>query len=655
MQSVVENMIFSLRYFCVLALAFYEIAECRAADEGDVLPSVRDVIANEIAADDGVSVVQHYSRVHRNARNTEFDSAQCGGVFRQLQTTISSPGYPEAYEPNTACEYIFKTPFVCPNEYHIQFLNFSVETSKNCAKDRLQIGKTEILCGNVIGIMKYKANDGILRIKFMTDDKIETKGFRLLVTRLPCSGGEATTVFPVFQSTSDQDSINEDGTVGLHQNPETNYTLPENIIQAPIRSDRKIDKSNQYLPPNNGGYSPTGNGYLPPQYPPSNQNPGGFFPPSGIPNSNGNYPYPPSNVPGQYPPLNPYPSIGNYPQNPFPSYGPPGSFPINYPNNNIPFPQNPNQCIPSHNYPPYPQIPIQPTIPPFTHNVSPKIQTFNNNNNIPERDPQDDREIIEDISNESQAQVFPAGGAVPPCCCRPFNQRRFYLTSPGFPNRNNQNSDCLYHIERNHPGICRLRIEMKFFLLGNHDPRFGCVDSFLEIDGRRICGCNTGLRYVSQWGIGVKTIRFRSAAAFAQGIRGFVLDVIQEECPYRISRDGSNRQNTTNWDRSDIGVHVPAILHSAVEQKNSSSLTTYYFYKKEDDDRNAVAPSLQPASPPVRPAVTEEFDSKVEGPSSRFFFPNLAGSGSRCSFGYGHYLRLAADPLWLLKPVCSRY
>lgn len=82
-------------------------------------------------------IYQNYSRVHRNLDDGVIygdSSSKCGGIFKSVQTTIQSPDYPNEYRPNSYCEYVFKSPFVCKNEYHIQFLFFSLESSKDCAK-----------------------------------------------------------------------------------------------------------------------------------------------------------------------------------------------------------------------------------------------------------------------------------------------------------------------------------------------------------------------------------------------------------------------------------------------------------------------------------------------------------------------------------------
>lgn len=333
----------------------------------------------------------------------------CGGIFREKQVLIRSPKYPNKYPKNANCEYIFYSPFVCVNEFHIQFLDFQLEPSLSCSKDRLVIisGTDEVLCGQVIGIMKYKATNGTLRIKFMTDDTVENKGFELLVTRLPCTSDD-----------SPEESINEPESVSP-------VSISPTFISRPV----SIPRQNNVIP-------------LQPQVKISNP---------GLESVTQSTILKPTCLKGQAQ------SNGLWP-------------------NTIP------------------QSTISPTVP-----------------------------------------AFPTQ---PSCCINVYNQQKFYLISPGFPNVPRSASDCLFYIERFHTDFCRLRIEFKYFLLGDWQQRQQrqrqCTQSFLEIDGRRFCGCKTGSVYYTQWGSTPKSIRFSNVPQYP-GIQGFILEVTQEPCPYRIS------------------------------------------------------------------------------------------------------------------------
>lgn len=345
------------------------------------------------------------------------NSNSCGGIFREKQVLIRSPFYPNNYPKNSDCEYIFYSPFVCVNEFHIQFLDFQLEPSPNCSKDKVVIGANEILCGQVIGIMKYQVTNGSLRIRFTTDQTIENNGFELLVTRLPCSLNEShenridesVSVLPitVLPTTDSQpvslqpSSLQQTNIVSVL--PRDKNTITNSIVGSVTQST--------------------------------------IFKPvclKGQPQSNGLWPH----------------SIS------------------------------------------------QSTFSPTTQQMS-------------------------------------AASTLSSCCINVFNQQKFYLISSGFPNVPRFPNDCLFYVERFRPDFCRLRIEFKYFLLGDWQQKQQmhqrqCAQSFLEIDGRRFFGCRTGSVYYSQWGPSRKLIHFRNMQQYP-GIQGFVLEVTQEPCPYRLS------------------------------------------------------------------------------------------------------------------------
>lgn len=331
------------------------------------------------------------SKWSKNIQNSDM----CGGIFREKQVMIRSPNYPNAYPKNVHCEYTFYSPFVCNNEFHIQFLDFQLEPSLSCSKDKVMIGPNEALCGQVIGIMKYSANNGTLVITFNTDQTIENKGFRLIVTRLPCL------------VTSNN---NEFSTDSLPTAP-----LPiESFSKSAIPEQRKSDVTQ----------SQTVNAISKPNF---------------------------ENVPET--------SIVK------------------------------STCF------------------------NPKSIATNN------------------VHQNSVPPVVPSLSALPSCCMNVFNQQKFYLISPGFPNPLQFPNDCLYFVERFHPNVCRLRIEFNYFLLDDWQ-QSQCTHNFLEIDGQRFCGCKTGFTHYTQWGQSPKSIRFVSGRQ-NRGIQGFVLEIIQEECPRR--------------------------------------------------------------------------------------------------------------------------
>lgn len=331
----------------------------------------------------------------RNEVNSDF----CGGIFRDKQVLIKSPRYPNNYPKNSDCEYVFYSPFVCINEFHIQFLNFELEPSLSCSKDKVIIGTDEILCGQVIGIMKYRSLNGTLRIKFISDETIENKGFQLLVTRMPCSSNASI----------DDDDNYETSTHSV-------IIIPPTSQIQPITKIYSVPKRNNVIPINS-------------------------------------------------------------------------QLPENIKSENVP-----ETTI------------AKPTI------CSGKTQ--------PNR-------VWPSSAFYPSPLVLPAP---PSCCANIYNQQKFYLISPGFPNVPFP-SDCLFFVEKFHPNICRLRIDFKYFLLDDWQQHH-CTYSFVEIDGQRFCGCKTGTIYYTQWGPSPKSIRFINRPRYG-GVQGFILEITQEECPYR--------------------------------------------------------------------------------------------------------------------------
>lgn len=338
----------------------------------------------------------------------------CGGLFRERQVIIQSPRYPNFYPKNIHCEYKLYSPFVCTNEFHIQFLDFQLESSLTCSKDRLSIGNDETLCGQVIGIMKYKAINGFLQINFTTDATIENKGFKLLVSRLPCTIADNEIEIDFNENHSSTVVASSITTIG----PYTNDVPTKEILLSTSAAVDREQQQQQHLP--------------------------------------------------------------SIPKKPF------------------------------H----VENVPITSIYKPLY------LRQTQHNGWLPNQVPH----INSIISTRT----------LPSCCINVYNQKRFYIISPGFPNSFDHYNDCLYFIERSHSNICRLRIELKYFHLGNWQNR-QCKQTFIEIDGQRFCGCKTGFVYYSHWSSTPKSIRFSNVAGFRGEIQGFVLDIFQEECPIRLS------------------------------------------------------------------------------------------------------------------------
>ncbi|XP_018566297.1 uncharacterized protein LOC108907210 [Anoplophora glabripennis] len=109
----------------------------------------------------------------------------CGEVHIGRQFTLTSPNYPKNYSANLDCHYLLKGPH-CPTYYQFEFVNFSVEGSENCAKDRFVVGDQDVLCGNKNKTKAYFAVDGSLHVRFKTDENGSGSGYLIRVIRRVC-------------------------------------------------------------------------------------------------------------------------------------------------------------------------------------------------------------------------------------------------------------------------------------------------------------------------------------------------------------------------------------------------------------------------------------------------------------------------------------
>ncbi|XP_049277086.1 uncharacterized protein LOC125760726 [Anopheles funestus] len=599
---------------------------------------------------------------------------ECGGVYKRLQSEIRSPSFPEHYQGHLHCEYTFKSPFVCSSQYHFQFVDFALEPSRNCSKDRLVIGDAEILCGTVLGSKLYDAPGGLLRMKFITDGWGSGRGFRILVTRQPCSedneAAESSTAYSVFTTIEVAD--------------ETDPNDEDTVTDAP-EGDRKIVSSRQDIPPE---FNPGGNGYLPP--PPTTSTP--TYPSPIYPSQ----PFP-CPAPCAYPPWGC--SVPNYPITPI---VPPPRYPCDpriqscspsyphyptYPQQPVPVqPQNPPcptaPCVPVPSVPQYPRYPSYypsgyPTVTTDTEGTTslggppPGYEPVKTEVRPEFPEPTTER-VPEGVEPENQVSFVPGIG--PTCCRNVFNQRRFYLTSANFPSQTTVHQDCVVQVQRNSPYICRLVITFKFFLLGSdHFP--GCPGGFVEIDGQRVCGCRTGQVYrTADFGpFPSKTIRIHSQAGRFPTVQGFVLDVYQEECPQRFPlkrSDGYDREryfqpqqqqyrpqtNRFSFEMSRVEGKQLAVPVQTIQTTNTTQQTTHQFYVYNLDD---AEPIERPQDIPIVAAESQQqvlqYRPTVTNSQKFVQLPTFSQSGgpNRCLFTTLDWFRLKLDWLWIFKPICQ--
>lgn len=119
---------------------------------------------------------------------TQKITGNCGGTFSGYQYMISSPDYPSKYPENQDCIYFLRGSRLarCDQEFHLQFLDLDLRPSENCQEDFLQIGDRNIYCGTTVGLRSFKGENNILKIRFHSGKEGGGKGFRILVTTLPC-------------------------------------------------------------------------------------------------------------------------------------------------------------------------------------------------------------------------------------------------------------------------------------------------------------------------------------------------------------------------------------------------------------------------------------------------------------------------------------
>lgn len=350
---------------------------------------------------------------------------QCGGIFRNLQNQIESPKFISARPIcNLRCEYQIISPYICENEFHVQFLEFSLDTSPNCERDKVIINYSDVLCGKVMGVKKYRTIGGVLNITFSSGgwDSVGN-GFKLLITRLPC--------------------------IDESKETQTEMTTIKFEPEMPTLSD-DIDDDDLY-------------------------------------NVNASY------------------TVADPPhENQHPIYGVPAIYNIS-----MDVELNNRQDIPVLPLPPpsTTQIPFFPPLPPVT--LPPPI--------------------------------------LPQCCRNVYNQQRFLMLSQGFPAHSVLHNDCIYVIHKSSLNACRLRIHFKYFLLDDaaqQQGQLGCMNNFIEIDGQRICGCKTNFVYETQWGLEPKVIRIRTTPGRYLHPQGFIFEIEQLNCPFKIQSAPSRQKRT---------------------------------------------------------------------------------------------------------------
>ncbi|KAI8124834.1 hypothetical protein FF38_12488 [Lucilia cuprina] len=471
----------------------------------------------------------------RSHTHDEIPKCTLTGVHKTRQTVLESPNYPNNYKPDTCWDYVIRSPYKCPTTFHIQFLDFYLESSNGCKNDYLAIGlenaddDMDVLCGQVVGIKKYHTPDGVLRLRFFADDSPWTtgKGFKLLITRLACEREEL-----LLRKLKDHDKDDEpdnDDTVAVSA-PSGHFKPPESELMQIFRN---LTGQEQYqtvpVPPVFGLNYPT---QLPsPPYPAT----GTVYVPAS--ESRGPLPnYPGSNVQTSC-------TDDNGQQRQLPNYY--GAL-------------NGNQLAPYANS-------LGGNIQP---NYLPSYVASNTVNQLPSQQAALVGAVNNGFFTNPRDQYIGSWSSTPSllraydntidsletCCVSAFQQKRLYLSSPGFPRTvfsnilpNYQKRDCVFRLQKSSSSVCRLRLDFKFFDFGQSYHGTGsymgnigmpaiqntqnvCREDFIEIDNQRFCGCRSGNMYTSYWtNAGDKKLRMRMGYSGVPS-GGFLLELVQEEC-----------------------------------------------------------------------------------------------------------------------------
>ncbi|KAH8241108.1 hypothetical protein KR026_012400 [Drosophila bipectinata] len=642
---------------------------------------------------------------------------QCGlhGVYRQRQSLIESPNYPDNYPVNTCWDYVVRSPYRCPTKFHVQFLDFQLELSENCSRDYLAIGlqndgdDKEVLCGQVLGIKKYHTPDGILRLRFLSDDSPWTTngGFRLLVTRLACEREDL-----VARGLVDDDEEDVDGDTvqvsaksppkKLHQHLQ--HLHPQQQQQQPLQ-----EASLNFTQANRFG--------LPSAFPQSPVYPAGFYPPL-----NGGLPVqqsPPCNTQQQQQQLFEQQRILQQQQllqQQFLQQQPQLLLPHQQQHqqqllqqqqqSQFLLPQQPQQILQQQQ-----ELPL----------ISDQYQTSSF---------QPHPVTLKDYDSQSLQQF---GGQLDLCCASGFNQNHFYLSSPGFPRTvlnyllPNQQRDCVFYIEKSSPNVCRLRIQFKFFDFGQNSGGLNggfsggfngglgggfaggvsgglsnCNGDFIELDGQRYCGCRSGYVHKSHWQQGRKAIRMRIGQSSSTTSNGFLLEIFQDQDSDGCRQDAipgfglGLQQQQQQQPQRGFGVWPQVGLQPQVGLPQTPQIwpvqTGYPGYlgggypvpfsatPYRQARRISYARGIDAQQPSrvvetnstrkefyyfdgdeafARSALDDEDEDKtpVATPKPQDSQPQSqlvtkAFEQSSCSFDYMEVLKLSVDTLWLTKPLC---
>ncbi|CAG0918336.1 unnamed protein product [Notodromas monacha] len=121
---------------------------------------------------------------------------QCGGIFKERQGTLTSPGHPNEYPHGITCNYIISAPpgFVVRLSFH----EFTLEDHLDCEYDYVDVNDTTQIpglggrvgryCGNAIPPV-ITSMDNNLIVTFHADGSVAANGFSATYVMLNASSG----------------------------------------------------------------------------------------------------------------------------------------------------------------------------------------------------------------------------------------------------------------------------------------------------------------------------------------------------------------------------------------------------------------------------------------------------------------------------------
>lgn len=233
----------------------------------------------------------------------------------------------------------------------------------------------------------------------------------------------------------------------------------------------------------------------------------------------------------------------------------------------------------------------------------------------------------------------PAAQTTTFCCKQAYNAKHFFLASPGFPYLHNQPNDCVYHIYKTNQNICRLRIHAVYFLHGSSDQT--CSEGFLEIDGKRLCGCQSDLKLVvpfDPYANSPKVLRFQNGGSHKNEYSGFALEVFQDECPWKYEYSPPRLQ------KRESSIQNAKLLFANSQQDLQQQVVkhVYFFSDPQEVSYEDYFPDV------MKPKDKEEADYV----DTSDFNVNLNGNqAEKCTaFDFG---QLARNDLWGEASQCK--